>query len=307
MSYESHKELGYEIMLMLQSVFAGSTLFDINNEGLYQKLFLEGGCSIHYTKWRNPPLPFYVILYNSQGEYIFEMDLSMVICKDDDKYQWNFKVPANKKTLSVLKDTLGEKVEFSNGYSAAIKEQKELLKSGVNTPRNGFLFLKNASWNKLSKELAKLINAVFVAHKQTVQKTKDITEAIDDNGDTTTQLRRIRRGQRNLRRNLLRQYDNKCAITGYAPTEVLEAAHIVNHSVDGINHSDNGILLRADIHSLFDSNLLNIDPKTMKVVISTELKNTPYWELNGKMIRKRIDETHPDSKYFEKRWLLLNQ
>ncbi|WP_183629116.1 HNH endonuclease signature motif containing protein [Novosphingobium sediminicola] len=44
--------------------------------------------------------------------------------------------------------------------------------------------------------------------------------------------------------------------------DILEAAHIVPHAVIGQkgNDASNGILLRADIHTLFDLNLIRITP-----------------------------------------------
>lgn len=43
----------------------------------------------------------------------------------------------------------------------------------------------------------------------------------------------------------------------------------------------NGLLLRSDIHTLFDLNLLGIDSKA-RIVVSGRLKQTSYWSLNGK-------------------------
>ncbi|TOO91844.1 restriction endonuclease, partial [Vibrio parahaemolyticus] len=120
--------------------------------------------------------------------------------------------------------------------------------------------------------------------------------------DFEIQRKRVRRGQRKLRLRLLELYDCKCAITGYAPTEVLEAAHIMSHATSGVNHSDNGLLLRADIHSLFDSNLLRINPETFEVFIEPSLKKTPYWKLNGQVLRKRIDGSNPSKEFLEQRW-----
>jgi hypothetical protein len=56
--------------------------------------------------------------------------------------------------------------------------------------------------------------------------------------------------------NVRRAYKGKCAITGCETSEVLEAAHI--KVVEGADDNDlrNGILLRADIHALFDRGLI---------------------------------------------------
>jgi hypothetical protein len=88
-----------------------------------------------------------------------------------------------------------------------------------------------------------------------------------------------RRGQHEFRQKLLRIYKN-CLITGCNAEEVLEAAHIQAYSEAGTFHESNGLLLRADIHTLFDLKLITIDTSDMTVAIAEELKNTVYGEFN---------------------------
>ena len=66
-----------------------------------------------------------------------------------------------------------------------------------------------------------------------------------------------RKGQTNFRKKLIEA--NKaaqCCFTGTVIPEIIEAAHIVPYLSEDDNHIENGLLLRADIHSLFDANLL---------------------------------------------------
>ena len=97
-------------------------------------------------------------------------------------------------------------------------------------------------------------------------------------------LRQIaqRRGQNKFRRSLLKAYKGKCAISQTAAEAVLEAAHITPYFGDETNHISNGLLLRADLHTLFDLNLVKIDPGSMRVKISPSLEETPYWNYNNK-------------------------
>lgn len=62
----------------------------------------------------------------------------------------------------------------------------------------------------------------------------------------------MRRGQPAFRRRLLAAYEGTCCISGWAPEAVLEAAHIQEHSKAGLNSMANGLLLRSDLHALFD-------------------------------------------------------
>lgn len=94
-----------------------------------------------------------------------------------------------------------------------------------------------------------------------------------------------RQGQRGFRRDLLKAYDGRCAITGETSVWVLEAAHIAPYRGTKSNHPSNGILLRADVHTLFDLHLISIDPHTGRVRTSFRLAATAYASFDGKMAR----------------------
>lgn len=91
-----------------------------------------------------------------------------------------------------------------------------------------------------------------------------------------------RRGQQKFRDALLDAYGYRCAITGSRVVAVLEAAHIMPYRGEHTNSIDNGLLLRADIHTLYDLNLITICRETRTVKISTTLTNTEYKKLHGK-------------------------
>jgi hypothetical protein len=77
-------------------------------------------------------------------------------------------------------------------------------------------------------------------------------------------------------------------VTGCDVTYVLEAAHL--HPYRGLhtNIVSNGLLLRADIHTLLDYKLWAPDPSTRAITISKSLVNTPYRELSGQPISEPI-------------------
>lgn len=68
----------------------------------------------------------------------------------------------------------------------------------------------------------------------------------------------LRPGQAAVRKQLLEEF-GRCAVSNECCAEALEVAHIVEHSAGGTADMSNAILLRADIHNLFDSGLLSID------------------------------------------------
>jgi hypothetical protein len=93
-----------------------------------------------------------------------------------------------------------------------------------------------------------------------------------------------RRGQPAFRSALLQAYDFRCALTDCTVLEVLEAAHIVPYRGAATNHVQNGILLRADLHTLFDLKLLDFDDR-WRVRLEPSLKRSWYAELDGKPLR----------------------
>lgn len=94
-----------------------------------------------------------------------------------------------------------------------------------------------------------------------------------------------RRGQRAFRDALINAYGGRCAITGCDVLDVLEAAHIFPYLGPDTNKVDNGLLLRADLHTLFDCSLVGIDPTTLTVVVSEKLRASEYGVLHGRALR----------------------
>lgn len=90
-----------------------------------------------------------------------------------------------------------------------------------------------------------------------------------------------RQGQSKFRRELMRAYEGKCAVTGCSIEPLLEAAHIHPYLGPQTNHVTNGLLLRADIHTLFDLGLLAVDFEH-RVVGAEILLESDYAALIGK-------------------------
>lgn len=108
--------------------------------------------------------------------------------------------------------------------------------------------------------------------EQIAQDTKlfdanDDTEAREKTQATIT----LRRGQPKFRRQLLVAYSGRCAITGCDVKDVLEAAHIKPHLGEHTDVVTNGLLLRADIHTLFDLHLIRINPLNLMVEVAPEV------------------------------------
>lgn len=92
---------------------------------------------------------------------------------------------------------------------------------------------------------------------------------------------RLRRGQQDFRRKLLERYNNTCVITNCKIVDILEAAHINPYRGNNDNHISNGLLLRADIHTLFDLDLIRINPGHYTVEIDKKLMGSEYEQYDG--------------------------
>ena len=132
--------------------------------------------------------------------------------------------------------------------------------------------------------------------------TQEIAEALNDDGRRSIRLLRLRRGQPRLRRNLLKLYKGKCCISGCKIQAVLHACHIDSHAESLNNKSTNALLLRSDIHDLFDLNLIGINPKDFTIAVSKSLRHSEYAEFSGQKLAQRSDDRIPDLEALKRRW-----
>jgi hypothetical protein len=119
-----------------------------------------------------------------------------------------------------------------------------------------------------------------------------------------TRLQEIlwRPGQAKFREGLIAAY-GRCAVTGCEIVEALEAAHVKPYSESLSDCPTNGLLLRADIHTLFDLYLIGIEPITHTVKLTPALKKSCYGELEGRKLFLPADKSkHPDPKWLVARW-----
>ena len=107
------------------------------------------------------------------------------------------------------------------------------------------------------------------------------TPSFSDNRKRVLRAIRERRGQGPFRKKLIRRYGGKCMISGCDLLDVVEAAHVWPYRGPKDNHPDNGLLLKADLHTLFDLNLLGIHPDTLSVSIAKDARRGDYAALHG--------------------------
>lgn len=112
---------------------------------------------------------------------------------------------------------------------------------------------------------------------------------LEDHRERVEVSRVRRRGQSAFRQKLLRAYEGSCAVTEVDVDAVLQAAHVYPYRGEGSQVVSNGMLLRADIHQLYDAHLLTIDPGDYRIRLSDSIKDGVYGEYNGATINVPSD------------------
>lgn len=121
----------------------------------------------------------------------------------------------------------------------------------------------------------------------------------------TSVLSKVRIGQGAFRVLITDAYQRRCSITGEKTLPVLESAHIRSYSENGPHSISNGILLRSDIHKLFDNGYLTITTD-LKVEVSKRIKEEflngkEYYQYHGKDLITLPNSLsdRPDKRYIE--------
>lgn len=94
-----------------------------------------------------------------------------------------------------------------------------------------------------------------------------------------------RRGHPAFRQQLLAAYEYRCALTNSNALDTLEAAYILPYRGKFTHEPSNGLLLRSDLHTLFDLGKLAVDTRTMTAVMADDLLESSYKLLAGRPLR----------------------
>jgi putative restriction endonuclease len=116
---------------------------------------------------------------------------------------------------------------------------------------------------------------------------------------------RARLGQGAFRVIVTDAYNRRCAMTGERTLPVLDAAHIKDYAESGPHSTSNGLLLRADLHRLFDRHYITITSE-LNIEVSQRIKEefqngAEYYKLHGKRLVNLPGkhEDHPNKEYIE--------
>jgi putative restriction endonuclease len=147
-------------------------------------------------------------------------------------------------------------------------------------------------WNRLQE-----------ASQQSASPTAGFAETGIRYGNPT--LIKPRLGQGAFRIAVAEAYERQCAISEGKVLLALDAAHIRPYAEGGSHSKSNGILLRKDIHSVFDAGYAMVDA-SFHFVVSRKVKEIfdngeEYRRLHGKLIRLPSQlSDRPDAEFL--RW-----
>ena len=118
-------------------------------------------------------------------------------------------------------------------------------------------------------------------------------------------LKKVRLGQGAFRILVTDAYARKCSISGEKTLPVLEAAHIKPYSLSGPHFISNALLLRSDLHKLFDIGYLTIT-RDLKVEVSKRIKQEfengkEYYRFHGNVLHNLPNRLmdKPEARFIE--------
>ncbi|WP_298166608.1 HNH endonuclease [Novosphingobium sp.] len=115
----------------------------------------------------------------------------------------------------------------------------------------------------------------------------------------------VRQGQSAFRDKLVAAYGGRCAVTGCTIDEVLEAAHIEPYATGRNNDASNGILLRADIHTLFDLGIIRV--RRSYIIEAPESIRAALSLPHRLLVVPDDSAQRPCPDGLERKWVLMDQ
>ncbi|MGN9791368.1 HNH endonuclease [Streptomyces sp. OZ13] len=122
-------------------------------------------------------------------------------------------------------------------------------------------------------------------------------------GGHTKATVRVRKGQPAFRAALLAEFGETCAFTGSMPASVLEAAHLYSYAKNAKHQISGGLLLRRDVHRLFDLGEIAIDPQTLLLDVAPMTRAYEvYAQLHGQPLAVNVKPAH--RKWISQHWAM---
>ena len=202
--------------------------------------------------------------------------------------QWSIEHNITSKPLSEVTDAgefgaLCELIESTDVFAARNTRGNHMYSAALNN-YSRYLALHETFISTTGPAAS-----LFSAKVSQIEKAEAEAEGFDprDIDDARERILRAvvtRRGRSKFRSTLISAYEGRCAITHCSVLEILDAAHVTPYLGSRTNAISNGMLLRTDVHTLWDLGLIAINPDKMTVSVSPYLHDESYQDLGGKPV-----------------------
>lgn len=254
---------------------------------------------------------------SKEGDYHIRTKRNLAVAEGDVIWLISGRKDASKKTIYSLeyhlvvqkssKEKHGDEIVYRSTNGGIVKEDQSI--------KSEMWFQDLVAEFHKSKFNFRAAPETFFKNFEDLLKGKSYSRSDDDLeglGQKASELERRtlrsildRRGQNKFRQKLLSTYRGRCCVTGCSVEYLLEAAHINPHSEEENYEVENGLLMRSDIHTLFDLNLLAID-ESGRIFVSELVQDESYrsYHLKYADLPARGDG-RPDISYLNKRLELM--
>ena len=124
-----------------------------------------------------------------------------------------------------------------------------------------------------------------------------------DDRRTVQRAIRARQNQGGFREHLMTWHLGKCQVTDCNVNQLLDACHVHAYRSPRDDNIHNGLLLRTDVHTLFDLGLLWIEARSLRVRVAPEVRDPAYRRLDGR--RLRIDRIPPSAAALDQHYSVV--
>lgn len=262
-------------MNKIETEFDATLFYGLDTVTGLKGLIIESrGGTKQSNNYRNPEHSLLLAYTLKKIQNANVLDLEIYVASHSKKYK-------NNKERQILIDGAVNKnlYEIKDFDKFLKKVKKEIKHSGQS---------KNSTGGNSTKRIILFSKTENLKDLFTSDIELQLNNQTESELEYTYQRIKKRLRQSKFRKELLIAYDYTCAITGSKVVELLEAAHIQPY--DGAHTSvvNNGVLLRSDIHDLFDiyvegKRLISISAD-YKIEVNSSLKKSEYWQYNGKEI-----------------------
>lgn len=239
----------------------------------------------------------------------------------ETRNQAHEQVIETQQRLGLVRQVWSKRASLPEPIRTLISQHERLVTSGqqnrqdcevvVATIRRSMRLLATSGQAEDADPLTALVNHLELSPDTSEQFVADGIPVVEfDLGNLIRVPRRVtraiveRRGQWSFRQGLLTAYGSRCQVTRFTGKQALEAAHIYPYSEGGefTNDLRNGLLLRADIHTLFDLGLLKVAPDSLRVRIMGPLVGSSYGTLDGTVLQTGA-QLKPSTEALQHKWL----